>query len=327
MSANSARSAVLAILLLAGAVASAAPPAAAPASDADRVVARRGTATVTLAEVDARLEEVPLDRRAGFMNSPERIETTLSQLLLTEQLANEAIAAGLDKDPRLAPMLDLLEKRLLSNLLLEHLRKQASADVDATNLARERYLADRSRFVEPETRTVRHVLVATRDRSDAEAAALAEELNRRIAAGESLADVATELSDDAGSKAVGGLIADIPRGRTDPAFELATFALARPGDRTPKPIKSQFGYHLVELVSIKPERQRPFEEVREQLEAEALASAVDTKLRAYSDGLNSQPIQADPNVVASLRERYGSVAPLPAEAPANDPSQASAGQR
>jgi parvulin-like peptidyl-prolyl isomerase len=323
MSPSIARLAAAATLIVASTAGAAAPPVA----DGDVVVARRGTATLTLAEVDARLEEVPLDKRAGFMNSPERIETTLSQLLLTEQMADAAIEAGLDKDPRLAPMLELLEKRLLSNLLLEHLRKQESSRVDPAALARERYLADRSRFVEPETRTVRHLLVSTSKRSDEEALALALEFGRRIAAGEPLERLAAESSDDAGSKAAGGLIADIPRGRTDPAFEQAAFGLAKAGERTAEPVKSQFGYHIIELVSAKPERQRDFEEVREQLEAEALATVVNAQLRAYSDGLNSLPIEADPEVVASLRERYGRSESLPTDAPANHPSQAVAPQR
>jgi peptidyl-prolyl cis-trans isomerase C len=316
--------AVAGVLCIAGAAAADPAPMRA---DGDVVVARRGSAEVTLAEVDARMEELPVDQRAGFMNSPERIDTTLQQLLLTEQLADAAVEAGLDRDPRLAAQLELLRKRLLSGLQMEHMRKQAQAGVDVTAIARERYAADRGRFVEPETRSVRHVLVSTSKRTDAEATARVAELQRRLAAGETLAALAAELSDDEGSRSGGGLIADIPRGRTDPAFEEATFALRTPGEVTPAPVQSQFGFHLIELVSVKPERQRAFEEVRAELEAAALEQVVDGKLRAYSDGLNGLPIEADPDVVESLRTRYGAVQPLPADAPANDPSQAAAQQR
>jgi peptidyl-prolyl cis-trans isomerase C len=312
------------LLCMAGVVAADVAPAR---TDGDVVVVRRGGAEVTLADVDARMEEMPVEQRAGFMNSPERIDTTLQQLLLAEQLANAAVEAGLDRDPRLAAQLELLRKRLLGGLQMEHMRKQVQAGIDVTAIARERYAADRSRFVEPEVRSVRHVLVSTSKRAAAEATARVQEIQRRLAAGETLAALAAELSDDEGSRSAGGLIADIPRGRTDPAFEEATFALRTPGEVTPAPVQSQFGYHLIELVSIKPERQRSFEEVKAELEAAALAQVVDARLRAYSDGLSSLPIEADPDVVESLRTRYGAVQPLPADAPANGPSQAAAQPR
>lgn len=322
-----ARASLLAGSLVAAGAAAAQQAAARP--DGEVVVARRGTADVTLGELDARMEEVPADQRVGFMSSPERIDTTLQQLLLNEQLANEAIAAGLDRDPRLAAQLDLARKRFLTGLLIEQMRGKATEGVDVTALARERYASDRSAHVDAETRTVRHLLVSTANRTDADAKARIDALQARLATGESLADLAQEASDDAGSRASGGLIADIPAGRTDPEFERAMLTLRTPGEVTPTAVRSQFGYHLIELVSVKPARQRSFDEVRAQIEAEVLAAAVERRLRAHRDDLNSLPIEADAEVLATLRNRYGAPESLPTNAPALQPSQAksAAGQR
>jgi parvulin-like peptidyl-prolyl isomerase len=295
-------------------------PAAAQPSDADTVVVRRGGVELTLGEIDARMEEVPPDRRAGFLDSPERIDSTLSQMLLVEQLAAEAEAASLDKDPRLAAQMEMHRKRLLAGLRLEQLRAAASEKIDATALARERYAADRAKYAEPERRTVRHLLVSTESRGDAEALASIREVQRRLAAGESLEALARELSDDEGSRASGGLIENVTPGRTDPAFEAATFALAAPGAVTAEPVKSAFGYHLIELVEIHPGRVLSYDEVKAQLEAEVLAATVERMVRAHTDNLNSLPIDADPDVVASLRTRYRQSAPDSKPATAESPA-------
>lgn len=298
-------------------------PALASGSD-DPVVVRRGTAELSLSEIDARVDEVPPDRRAGLMDSPERIDAMLNQLLLLEQLANEAVDEGLEKDPRLQRQLDLVRHRLLAQFRLEQLREKAAAGTDFESLARERYLANKGQYTVPETRTVRHLLVSTGGRSEAEARTAIDAVGRRLAAGESLADVARDSSDDHGTREAGGLLADIPPGTTDPNFERAMLALAAPGDRTPEPVRSQYGWHYIELVSINPGRQKPYEEVREQILAELRNAAVEKQVRAYTDQLNSLPLDADPALVASLRSRYktddakpagGTASPAPAAAP------------
>ena len=297
------------------------------AAEADVEVVKRGTATLMQSEIDARLDEVPTTQRAGLMDSPERIDAVLSQLLLLEQLAAEAIDEGLESDPRLARQLALVRNRLLAQFKLEKIREAAARQVDGEALARERYAANPQAFKNEEIRAVRHLLVSTEDRSDADALALAEKAQARIAAGESLADLARELSDDKGSRESGGLIENIPRGRTDPAFEDATFALANPGDITPAPVKSRFGYHLIELVSVTPESVKPYAEVREALVAEVTAAAIDRIVKNHVDNLGSLPIEAEPARIEALRTRYGVREALPADAPANAPGQANATPR
>lgn len=303
-------------------IASAADAAAVEASDAAEVVVRRGTAELTFGEIDERLAEVPADRRAAVMDSPERIDTLLQQLLMVEQLADEAIAAGLDSGPGAKQRLDLARKRQLAQLRLQQLRDEAPVGFDAGALAQERYLADRAAFALPETRTVRHILVSTADRSDEQARARAVELAARHAAGESFEALAREASDDAATRAAGGLIEGLPAGVTDSRFDTAKLALVAPGDVTPEPVRTERGWHLIELVSVNPPRQRSFDEVREELVASVVAAELERRLRSHTDGLQNLPIEADPDRVASLRTRYadaGSAADGPKTAANDEP--------
>lgn len=84
------------------------------------------------------------------------------------------------------------------------------------------------------------------ERTDAEALALAEELRQRILAGEDFAELAREYSDDTGSGAEGGDLDWFGRGAMVPPFEEAAFTLDV--GEISEPIKSQFGYHIIEVM-------------------------------------------------------------------------------
>ncbi len=93
-------------------------------------------------------------------------------------------------------------------------------------------------------------------RTDEETLALAEELRQRIADGEDFAQLAREYSDDTGSAENGGDLGWFGRGAMVPAFEEAAFALA-PGEVS-QPVKSDFGYHIIEV--LERDDQRPKDE-------------------------------------------------------------------
>jgi peptidyl-prolyl cis-trans isomerase D len=165
------------------------------------------------------------------------------------------------------------ERVKLSYLLLDanSLDSSQSADADAL---RQRYQEEKARFTEPEKRRARHILITLDPGADAEAEAAAkarvEELRARIEAGEDFAELAKTQSQDPGSAGQGGDLGLFQQGVMDPAFDKAVFALAQ-GELS-APVRSQFGYHLIRVDEIEPERVKPFEEVREQLAAEVAKS-------------------------------------------------------
>lgn len=74
------------------------------------------------------------------------------------------------------------------------------------------------------------------------------------------ATVARESSDDPGSKANGGDMSWVSRGQTVPSFEEAAFAL-KPGEMSGV-VETQFGFHIIKLVEIRPGAVMPYEEVK-----------------------------------------------------------------
>jgi peptidyl-prolyl cis-trans isomerase D len=141
-----------------------------------------------------------------------------------------------------------------------------SADVNETDL-RAAYEQRIDEFTTPEQRALRHILLTVpADADGAEAEAVKERaaaLKVEIAAGADFAAVAAEHSEDPGSADAGGDLGMVSRGIMDPAFEQAAFAL--PPGVVSDPVRSRFGYHLIEVTSVEGGEPKPFDEVREEL--------------------------------------------------------------
>ena len=125
--------------------------------------------------------------------------------------------------------------------------------------------------------TVQHILIAAKsDASDEEKAAAktkAEELIKQLKDGADFAELAKANSADTGTAAKGGQIGPFKRSDMVTEFSTAAYNLKNVGDITETPVQTQFGYHIIKLVS--KEEKKPFDEMKEQMEKEML----DAKLK------------------------------------------------
>lgn len=76
----------------------------------------------------------------------------------------------------------------------------------------------------------------------------AEEIINKLEAGGDFAALAKEYSEDPGSKNNGGLYENVKMKQMDPVFEKAALSL-EPGSFTKTPVETNFGYHIIQLVS------------------------------------------------------------------------------
>jgi len=244
-------------------------PAAALPPDA--VLAERGAAKVTRADYEIELTRLPPDLRAGFATSEKRVADLLTRLLVTKELAIQAEETGVAREPYNAARLAYELERAKAQLRVAQMDKEAgdAFERERANFekrARELYLTQPKRFTVPERVQASHLLFATQTRSADEAMALAVKARARIAAGEAFAKVATEVSEDPGSRQEGGKLPPFSRGEMDAAFEQAAFAL-EPGVLS-QPVVSQFGVHLILVQSRTPERRESWEEAGPKIMAE-----------------------------------------------------------
>jgi peptidyl-prolyl cis-trans isomerase D len=134
------------------------------------------------------------------------------------------------------------------------------------------YEQNAARLGGQEERRASHILIAVpKDATaqvKAQAKAKAEELLAQVRKNPaSFAEVAKKNSQDPGSAPNGGDLDFFTRGAMTKPFEDAVFALKQKGDISDV-VESEFGYHIIELTDIKPAKQKSFEELKPQLEAE-----------------------------------------------------------
>ncbi len=135
---------------------------------------------------------------------------------------------------------------------------------------RQRYAQEKARFVAAEQRLASHILVRVEEGADAAALKAAELKANELAAkakapGADFAALAKAGSDDSSASA-GGDLGWLQKGATVPAFEQALFAM-QPGEIR-GPIKTDFGWHVIQLRETKAGQQVPFEQARAELERE-----------------------------------------------------------
>ncbi len=132
------------------------------------------------------------------------------------------------------------------------------------------YEDDRARFGQPEQRSVRHLLLSVPQDADAAAAegvlARIQTIRQRVLDGEAFAALAEAESQDPGSAGQGGSLGTIEPGLMDPVFDQVAFAL--PVGELSDPVRTRFGYHLIEVTEILPATTKSFDDVKEELRAE-----------------------------------------------------------
>lgn len=180
--------------------------------------------------LDAMIDQVLIEQaaaREGISISEEEVQAEIT-LLIGDDVAKfeEWLSAnGLTRDS----FKFQLQQQLLSAAFQEHVVGPVPPAVEQVH--------------------ARHILVM----SEAEAM----DVLIKLRSGESFADLAKQYSLDKGSSDTGGDLGFFPRGVMPPELETVAFALS-PG-RTSGVVRTDFGYHIMEVLEKDPARQMPEE--------------------------------------------------------------------
>jgi peptidyl-prolyl cis-trans isomerase D len=219
-----------------------------------------GTAAPTATTADMAYQLQGQQRRFSHLTLP------LARFTDQVEISDEDISAWYDShlDAFMTP-----ERVRVQYLELRAEDIEMPDDIDEEVL-RQLYEDQPDRFITPEERQARHILISLPADADddtvAAARAEAEAILQRLDDGEDFGELARTESDDPGSASNGGDLGFFGRGLMTPEFELAVFELEK-GGRSDI-VRSPFGFHIIELTDIRPEVVRPFEEARAELVAE-----------------------------------------------------------
>ncbi len=215
-----------------------------------------------------------------------------SRFLSESEVSEEEIQASYDRDKDQYKEEGRVKVQYIE-LLLSDFAQNLTPDEETL---RDQYNADTERYLQAEQRSVSHILLKTEGDEDAESNELASQLIERLRAGEDFGALAAEYSTDVGSAENEGSIGWIGRGATVPEFEAAAFSL-KTGE-TSKPVKTNFGIHIIRVNEIESEKVKDFEEVRDELVEQVKRERAELEMFETSEELRNiayeQPDSLDP---------------------------------
>ena len=154
------------------------------------------------------------------------------------------------------------------------------------------YTAHQSEYSVPEQARARHILIKVAQgadaKTDAAAKAKAEALLKQIQGGANFADLAKKNSDDPGSKDSGGELGFAQRGRMVPEFDNAIFT-QKIGDT--KIIKTQYGYHIVQVEERQQAHAQSLNEVLPTIQATLIRQKSSAAQQSYAQALTSEAMK------------------------------------
>ena len=219
------------------------------------VLARVGSTTVTRADYEARLAELPPQYKSQF-TTPEQKRQFIDRLLEERVWLETARKAGVDQRPEIKKQLENYRRDTLIRTYLGE--AMAKAPPPSDSLIAAYYASHPQEFTAEEQVTVRQIQVADEK--------TAEKVQKELAKGGDFAVLAKKYSTDAVTKEKGGDLGPVSRsgffGSLGRQPALAESAFAAPTNSVRGPIKTSLGYHLIEVTGRTPAATRPLEEVK-----------------------------------------------------------------
>jgi peptidyl-prolyl cis-trans isomerase D len=146
---------------------------------------------------------------------------------------------------------------------------------------RSEYQQRQAAFSPEDQRQVAHILIEiSPDQDDAAALAKAEEIKAKLNDGAAFEALAKTDSDDIGSAQAGGNLGTVSTGMLSKPFDDAMLAL-KPGEVS-GPVRTEFGYHLIKVISESKSAMPSFDESRRSLEDNIVTRKVEAE---YVEGL------------------------------------------
>ncbi len=241
----------------------------APDPENNPVVVKIGKEEITRQDVIDLVNQMPPQMQQIPM--PQLLPMAVEQLVSNKIVDEKAKNAGLGRDKDVLAQLAEVKKQIIRSKFLEN-------EIEA-RITEERLKAAYDKYVEnfPKVEEVKaaHILV------DEEKTA--KDIIKKLKKGDSFADLAKENSKD-GSAEGGGDLGYFAKTDVVPEFAEAAFAL-KAGAYTQKPVKTDFGYHIIK---VEEKRQRPpaaYEEATQYLEQEMQREVLDEALNEWKSAV------------------------------------------
>ncbi|QIB26829.1 peptidylprolyl isomerase [Caloranaerobacter azorensis] len=225
--------------------------------EGNRVLATVNGKEITEKDVDLLLKNLGSQRAMQFYSEEGR-KKLVDELINQELIYLDALENKLDSDEEFLTELEYMRQNLLKQFAVRKLLENVSIEEEELVAF---YNSNKTRFKKPEMVRARHILVDT----ESEANRIIEEIKKGL----NFEEAAKKYS-KCPSKANGGDLGYFTRGKMVKEFESASFELEK--GQMSEPVKTSFGYHIIEVLDKKEEEVSPFEAVKEQIKNQLIAT-------------------------------------------------------
>jgi len=191
---------------------------------------------------------------AGQPVNAQTDQAVAERLVVNELLVQEAVKAGLDKNPELAARAEMLGRDVLANA---YLQSYLTAHPVSDTQIRAEYERRKAGLIGAKEYRLRHILVADET--------VAGDIIQKIGAGRQFEQLVDDFSiDDGTSKSYGGSLGWVSMDNTDKTL-IDAAARLKSGEYSSKPVRTRAGWHVLKLDGVRNIRVLPFEAVKDRL--------------------------------------------------------------
>jgi peptidyl-prolyl cis-trans isomerase C len=235
-------------------------------SDSSPTVATVNGNKITQSFFDQYIKAITGGKSSGDLSQEQKTQA-LDNLIRAQVVGQQAVKDGVDKAPDTAALLELTRLNVLQQAVAEKYLKdkkpteqelRAEYETQVGQLSKTEYHA-------------KHILVATEP--------FAQKVIDSLAKGAKFEDVAKKESMDS-SKDNGGDLGWFTPDKMVKPFSDAVLTL-KAGEYTKKPVQTQYGWHVIELVETRDLQPPAYDNVHQRLEQVVQAK----KIKAYTDDL------------------------------------------
>ncbi len=219
---------------------------------------------------------------------------TAQQNMIKERLVEKALFTelakkeGVDKNPEFIRNMAKVKDELLVNMWM---KMQMDKAIVSDSEAKEFYDKNAKKFMQKASVHARHILVKEEKEAQAIIDTLAPLKDKALQ--EKFIELAkTKSTGPSGPK--GGDLGSFSKGQMVPEFSKAVWSLEI-GKITKKPVKTQFGYHVIYLESKAEAKPTPYEQVKEKIIVSLKQKQFSAKITEMAKELKSKAKIVDPS--------------------------------
>ena len=255
----------------------------------EKVVLQIGTYQLSDSELKEILRQMPIEQKTRYLGrGPKGMED------LIDDIAERHLLAEAARDRKMSEASDVQAGMLMASdavLYTAFYRKEILDKVVPESEIRAFYEKNKDRLTLQEEVRVRQIFVSPRAESEIknsegndakteiEAKQKIESIGAELKKGTDFAEIAKRLSEDP-SALQGGEMPWFGRGKMVQAFEDTAFKLS-PGQIS-EPLKTEFGYYILQLQEKRPKTEVPYEQVRDQIQNQIASSRQDLIQKLYT---------------------------------------------